>query len=78
MTLSSSPNLTNSGQVQAERRDAVFVFADELAVHPETAGLPHAVKFEKNLPVLRAGGQLEMLAIPGDAQPRRPGRRRCG
>ncbi len=55
------------GEVEAAGRDAVLIFADEFAVHPETSGLLEAFEFDEHLAILGAGGELEMFPIPGDA-----------
>ena len=51
------------GDVDAAGRDAVFVFADGLAVHEESGGLPHAFELDEDLVALGAGGKLEVLAV---------------
>ena len=56
------------GQVQAAGGDAVLEFAGGFSVDPKAAGLFHPFKLQEDFPALRAGRQLEMLAIPGEAR----------
>jgi hypothetical protein len=54
-----------AGDIQAVCRHAVLVEPGEFAVEENLAGLPHAFEFEKNFVAGKSGGELEMLAVPG-------------
>jgi len=59
--------MNGGGDVDAEGRDAVFIYAKGLAVDEEPGGLPHAFELDEHLATLGIGRELEMLAIAGRA-----------
>jgi hypothetical protein len=56
------------GDVEAEGSDAVLVESRRPAVDEKPARLPQAVELQEDLPALGAGGELEVFAIPADAE----------
>ena len=60
--------IDQTGEIQPEGGDAVFIQPGVFAIHPEPARLFEPLEFQEHLAVAGAGGQLEMLAVPSHAR----------